>query len=315
MSEQPEARLIVLCSGGPVPNSERFGSAYILETAAGRVMVDCGPAAVFKMAKLGLHPLDIDYLFLTHHHFDHMADLGTFMMTRWDHSTGKENPLRIFGPPNTRAIVERLIGPDGAFAFDLHARTEHHLSKTMHSLRGGSLPRPAPRVQATDIGPGTAISDPNLTVKAVRTEHVQPYHDSLAYRIDAPGASVVFTGDAQPCDHLVDLATGATTLVSLCGNFQSKLREKGVEQGQTGTLGAAELAAECRVRELFLVHMSAELTAARDEALAEIGQVFDGRTVMTDELESYSLASTVVPVGESPLRGTDTGEFSHIVRH
>ncbi len=309
------SRLIVLCSGGPVPNAERFGSAYILETGnrSGkmRVMVDCGPAAVYKMAKLGIHPLEIEHLFLTHHHFDHMADLGTFLMTRWDHSTGDESPLQIYGPANTGEIVERLIGEKGAFSFDLHARTEHPLSQTMHSLRGGSLPRPGPNVNVHEIGPGIPVDEPGLRVTAAATEHVQPFHESFAYRIETADASVVFTGDAQPCDHVVELGRGAASLVSLCGNFQSKLKERGVEQGQTGTLGAAELAVETGVNQLFLVHMSTDLTARREQAVVEVSEIFDGEVVVTDEMESYEL---VMP-RQQPAVLPGAVARPHIVRH
>ncbi len=305
------ARLIVLGSGGPVPNKERFGSAYILESGDARVMVDCGPAAVYKMAKLGIHPVEISHLFLTHHHFDHMADLGTFLLTRWDHSTGSEAPLQVFGPPNTREIVERLIGENGAFAFDLRARTEHHLSKTMHELRGGSLPRPEPQVEAKDVGAGVLVDVPGLRVTAAQTEHVQPFHESLAYRIDTDETAVVFTGDAQPCDHIVELAQGASTLVSLCGNFQSKLQERGVEQGQTGTLGAAELAAEVGVEQLLLVHMSTDLTAERERALREIGAVYGRDVVVTDEMQSYELSG----LRESGAAAAAQFDHPHIARH
>lgn len=312
VGDDSPASLIVLGSGGPVPNAERFGSAYIIESGTDRVMIDCGPAAVYRMAKLGIHPLDIDHLLLTHHHFDHMADLGTFLMTRWDHSTGSENPLNIYGPKNTEEIFDRLIGDQGAFAFDLHARTEHHLSQTMHSLRGGSLPRPAPRVKVHEVTPGTVLETSVLNATAASTEHVQPFHDSFAYRLDTNNASVVFTGDAQPCDHIVELAGGAESLVSLCGNFQSKLKERGVEQGQTGTLGAAELAAASGVSQLFLVHMSTDLTSERDKAEAEMREIFDGEIVFTDEMESYELTN---PRSDSGLRGRTAGEFPHIVRH
>jgi ribonuclease BN (tRNA processing enzyme) len=103
-------------------------------------MFDCGPATTYKMAQIDLHPLDIDYLFFTHHHFDHDVDYPCFMMTRWDESIGKENPLRAFGPNNTESITERLIGEEGAFAYDINARTNHPLSKSTYQLRGGVLP-------------------------------------------------------------------------------------------------------------------------------------------------------------------------------
>ncbi len=277
-------------------------------------MIDCGPAATYKMVQLGLVPLDIDYLFFTHHHFDHDVDYPCFLLTRWDESVGDENQLRVFGPTHTESITDRLVGGDGAFAYDIEARTNHPLSKAMYEKRGGTLPRPRLSVNANDIGPGVVFSCDEFEVTAAPAEHVEPFHDSLAYRIDTDEGSIVFTGDTQPCDRVVDLAAGADTLVSMCGNFQSSLVERGVDFGQTGTLGAAEMAAEADVGELFLVHVGPELSSptGRTKGIEEIRSIFDRNVIMTDELETYSwgggdrTADTVV---------RDPAKHPHIHRH
>ena len=81
--------------------------------------------------------------------------------------------------------------------------------------RGGVLPRPAPVVDAADIGPGSVIEGTDWLVRSAEAVHVQRVLDSLAYRIETPKASIVVTGDTQPCDSVVALATGATALVSM----------------------------------------------------------------------------------------------------
>jgi len=296
-----------------VPTSDRFGSAYVLESGDRRYLIDCGPATTYKLVQMGMQPLDIDDLFFTHHHFDHTSDYATFLLTRWDHSIGTEKRLKVFGPPGTEALTDRLIGESGAFSTDWKARVGHHLSHTMHLSRGGSLPRQAPSADVTDAAPGPVHSEDRLAVSAATGEHVQPFLDSLVWRFDTPDCSVVFTGDTQPCDRIVDLARGADALVSLCGNFQSALRKRGIEEGQTGTLGAAEMAAEAGVKQLFLVHIGPDLSAPenRKRGLAEITTVFDGEVVLTDEMRTYEIAieGEVTPVPRDPAR------HPHIHRH
>ena len=283
------AKLHVLGSGGPRPTKARFGSSHIVDVGDMKIMFDCGPATTYKMAQTGLHPLDIDYLFFTHHHFDHDVDYPCFMMTRWDESIGKENPLRAFGPNNTESITERLIGEKGAFAYDINARTNHPLSKSTYELRGGILPRPRMNVMATDVGPGTVFTGNDFEVTAAPAEHVEPFHDSLAYRLDTSEGSIVFTGDTEPCERIVDMARGADVLVSMCGNFESVYDARPEDIGQTGTLGAAEMAAEAGVKELFLVHVGPDLSAPenRGRGIAEIKTIFDGEVTLTDELQTY----------------------------
>ena len=183
----------------------------------------------------------------------------------------------------------------------------------MHKERGGSLPRPKPSVDARDADPGVIYESDGFKITAAPTEHVQPFLESLAYRLDTPDGSLVFTGDAQPCDLIVDLAKGADALVSLCGNFQSSLKERDIEKGQTGTLGAAEMAAEAGVAQLFLVHVGPALSApeARDRGLEEIATVYSGETTLTDEMTSYDIRSG--SAGASAQR--DPAAHPHIHRH
>ena len=68
------ARLYVLGAGTPTPTPTRFGSAYVLDIEGEKIMFDCGPATTHKLVQSGLWPLDIDYIFFTHHHFDHYID-------------------------------------------------------------------------------------------------------------------------------------------------------------------------------------------------------------------------------------------------
>ena len=66
--------IYVLGAGTPTPTPGRFGSAHVLHLGDEFLMFDCGPAATHKLVKAGLFPTQIDYLFFTHHHFDHNVD-------------------------------------------------------------------------------------------------------------------------------------------------------------------------------------------------------------------------------------------------
>ena len=59
------------------------------------------------MAKASI-PLDrVNPVRLMHHHFDHIGDLYDVMLDSWIH--GRKEALRIFGPPETRRIVDVLL--------------------------------------------------------------------------------------------------------------------------------------------------------------------------------------------------------------
>ena len=68
------AQVHILGAGTPTPTPERWGSAYAVEIGGEYLMFDCGPAATWKLVKAGIFPTKVDYLFFTHHHFDHDVD-------------------------------------------------------------------------------------------------------------------------------------------------------------------------------------------------------------------------------------------------
>src|SRR5207253_2537224 len=79
---------------------------------------------------------------------------------------------------------ERLLGENGAFVHDWKARVNAPLSQRVHVNRGGTLPRRPPVVLAQDIGPGLVHQGREWRVTAAPAEHVQPFLDSLAYRLE-----------------------------------------------------------------------------------------------------------------------------------
>ena len=285
------ATVHILGGGTPTPTPSRFGSSYVFQFDKNQLMIDCGPAATQKLVNAGFWPTEIDYLFITHHHFDHDADLPCFLLCRWDQSIGKENRLQIYGPTLTEKITEGIIGEDGLFAHDWKARVNHPLSQRIHVNRGGKLPRKPPIVFSKDIGPGEVIEKDDFKVTTALAEHVQPYLDSLAYRIDTKEGSVVFTGDTQPCDSVIELSKGADALVCMCWDDQEVMDSTGEMQGQCGTVGAAEMAQKSGVRKLILSHVGPNLSqeSVTEKAISDVGAVFDGEVVVAKELMQINM--------------------------
>jgi len=230
-------KLYVLGAGGPPPSKSRYGASFVLQIGEDYLLFDCGPATTYKMAHLGILPTWINWLFFTHHHFDHNADYPCFILTRWDSGNGTEGRLQVFGPPPTRLITERLIGEQGAFVDDWKARIGHPASQHKHQSRGGTLPRPKPSVNAADIEGGEVTKNPCWSVTARRVHHVDPWLKSLAFRLDSGEGSFMYAGDAGPCPEIPDLARGVDTLLIGAAYHQHMDVNPLVADVSTGSLG------------------------------------------------------------------------------
>lgn len=278
--------IIVLGGGTPTPTAARFGTSHILKVGEQLLMFDCGPATTHKLVKAGLFPTQVDYLFFTHHHFDHDIDYPCFLLCRWDQSIGKENQLKVFGPTLTEKITEGIIGEEGVFAHDWRARINHPLSQRVFVNRGGTLPRRPPSVDAKDVEPGLVQSGNDWQVTSATAEHVQPWLDSLAYRVDTSQGSVVFTGDTQPCRSVTDLARGADMMLCMCWDDQEVMDESGEAPGQCGTTGAARMAQEAGVGKLVLVHVGPHLSShgPMEKGIGDIRRIYGGEIIFSEEL-------------------------------
>ena len=280
------AEIYVLVGGTPTPTADRFGSSHVLKIGDELLMFDCGPAATHKLVKAGLFPTQVDNLFFTHHHFVHNIDYPCFLLCRWDQAAGNANELHVYGPTLTEEITQGLIGENGVFSPDWRARVGHPLSQQIYVNRGGTLPRVPPNPQAKNVGIGEVASGKNWEVIAASAEHVQPWLDSLAYRVDTSQGSVVFTGDTQPCQSVIDLAKGADMMLCMCWDDQEIMDENGEAGGQCGTTGAARMAQEAGVEKLVLVHVGPHLSGhgPMEKGIGDIRRIYDGQLIFSEEL-------------------------------
>ena len=279
-------RVYVLGSGTPTPTAERFGTAYVVEVDGVHLQIDCGPAATWKLAKVGLLPTQIHTLFFTHHHFDHNVDYPCFLLTRWDQSVGTEPELQVFGPPPTVELTERLIGKDGVFSLDYLARMQWPTSQQVFVNRGGTLPRPAPRVHTQDISAGFRLAGDGWTMRCATAHHAEPYLTSLAYRLETPKGSLVFTGDTEPCDSVQQLAQGADGMLCMAWGTDEDVQRSGEVAGTCSVGDAARMAAEAGVKKLVLVHVGPSVgrPAKREEALRSAASFYEGDIVLASDL-------------------------------
>lgn len=282
-------KLYLLGCGTPTPTPTRFGTSYVLKTNQDYLMFDCGPATTYKLVKAELFPTQINYLFFTHHHADHNVDYPCFMLCRWDQSIGKEAVLNIYGPPPTKSITEKLFGDDGVFHCDLEARINASVSQCAHKNRGGSLPRPKMRYNVYNIEPGQVTSGNEWGITAACVHHVEPWLNSLAYRVNINGRSITFAGDTGPCKALDELASGTDVLVVNCWDHQATMNDNGEAPGQTGTIDAAKAAKNSGAKKLILTHCGTNISSSKEKALSDIANIYKGQIIFAEELTTVDL--------------------------
>ena len=108
--------LLVLGSSSGQPTGRRFATAYALTVASKLFLIDCGAPVSTLLYRYDLDPTDVQAIFLSHWHVDHIANLGLFLSQ--NRLLKRPSPLNIYGPRGTPSKTRRLLTdsfllPDG----------------------------------------------------------------------------------------------------------------------------------------------------------------------------------------------------------
>jgi len=101
-------RLTIIGSGDAFGSGGRFNTCFFLETAKGKLLVDCGASSLVALKAQGLDPNEVDGIVLSHLHGDHFGALP-FLLLDAQFLTRRERPLLIAGPPGTRTRLDQSL--------------------------------------------------------------------------------------------------------------------------------------------------------------------------------------------------------------
>ena len=100
-------QLTLLGTGFPGVDYKGFGPANLVSTSQSSILVDCGSGVTQRLKEAKASSADIDALFLTHLHSDHVVDLYQLIISSW-HSY-RTKSWRIFGPRGTKKFINKLM--------------------------------------------------------------------------------------------------------------------------------------------------------------------------------------------------------------
>lgn len=281
-------KVTVLGSGSPEAYARRASSGYLVEVAGNRLLFDCGGGVFDNLLRAGHRPSEIDHLFFSHLHSDHMMDYARLIHAAWEEA----NPeIHVFGPHPIKHITKGYFGPDGVLAHDLRARTEFAPSQEVWTARGGTLPRPWPAPIVQEITPGFRYEGTGWRLSSCEVPHAQPHLACMAFRLECGGNSLVYSGDAGRCDALETLAQDADLLIHWCYRLDGESADPVMERLSPTPSEIADMAARVGVKRLVLSHFRTHMDAegCHEAALAAMAERFDGPASIAEDLDSFTL--------------------------
>jgi ribonuclease BN (tRNA processing enzyme) len=269
----------VLGSGGPELQDKRAMSSYLVwENGQARVLVDAGGGSALRFGESGAQMSQLEVILFTHLHVDHSADFPAMIKSSWFED--RKTALPIYGPPGndyfpaTTEFVSGFFGDRGVYRY---------LSELLVPGEEGSY-----KMQPHDVVAGSTpvavFRSGNISASAVHVVHGGV--PALAWRIEAGGKVIVFSGDTNgDGEGLVRLASKADLFIA----------HNAVPEGATGierrlhmppsVIG--QIAADAHVQYLVLSHRMLRTLGKEEQTLSAIKKRYLGPVKFANDLDCF----------------------------
>lgn len=190
-------KVTLLGTGYPEPLVDRFGPATLVRAGNIFLLFDAGRGCLIRLQQCKVAYNNVDAVFFTHLHSDHIVGFPDFWLTGWN-LTKCAIPLKVFGPEGTKQMTDNL---QKAYAFDIKTRIED-----------GRSPIAGSKLVTTEIKEGQVYEKNGVKVIAFLVDHF-PVVPAYGYRVEYKGHSVVISGDTRFCPNIIKFAKGTDLLI------------------------------------------------------------------------------------------------------
>jgi ribonuclease Z len=297
----PDGLHVGICgAGSPMTDAHRAGPCTAVIAGSRMFVFDAGGGAAARLLRMELNPAQIEAIFLTHYHSDHIDGLGELLMQRWVGAAATQPP-RVFGPTGLESVVN---GFRDAYRLDQAYRTGHHGEQLAPPAGFSAVP------QEFDIdsaaGRQILIDEDALQIVAFAVDH-GPVAPAVGYRIRYKGRTVVISGDTRRSQNVereaknVDLLLHEALSMKLVQILENGFDRHGrsryaqimrdIRNYHSSPEDAASVAAAASVRHLVLHHIvpPLPLEALKPEFIGNAATIFSGPIDVARDGDWYSL--------------------------
>ncbi|MDO9517538.1 MAG: MBL fold metallo-hydrolase [Methanosarcinaceae archaeon] len=253
-------KITFLGTGVAIPQPGRVQSGMIIEIDSKPILFDCGGGVLNRIFESSYNHTDIDTIVLSHLHLDHVADVLCLIKANW---LCDKTDVTIYGPKGTQQWISSL--------FEVYGYMQGKVDINVIEVAAGEVFAP---------------DGVNCEITCASGVHSVP---SLGYRIESGGATVVYSGDTEPCDTIMGLCGvdgvdgvggvggvgGVDVLVHEC-SFPIGFE---VTNHTTPDMLASYIGEHCReinVNRLYLTHLYPHMQGHERESVEFLQQYFKG---------------------------------------
>lgn len=204
-----DIKVVLLGTGSPVPSAERFGNSTLVQANGLNLVFDAGRGAAIRLNQLDVPLGDVDGVFLTHFHSDHVNGLADLWMTGYITALGgREGSFHLYGRPGVKQISDGLLLT--------------HRNDIDVRVADENMPRDTAAITPHEFDREAVIFDEQgvrVTMFEVEHDAAGAIDPAVGYRIDVGDSSVLISGDTRPTPKVLQYGENVDLLIHEVADF------------------------------------------------------------------------------------------------
>ena len=240
-------QLTLLGTGCPKVDHKRFGPSNLVKTNKSLILIDCGSGVTQRLEQAKVSSADIDALFLTHLHSDHVVDFYQLIISSWH--LYRVKPWAVYGPKGTKRFLRLIMN---AWKNERNERIKYEKRSSIKAFN----------IQVKEFNSNGKIKIKDLIIEYFEVDH-KPVKYAYGFNFHHKNKKLTISGDTKPCDNLMKYAQLADVLlheVFVEGEMKpiTKMRSKetlhNVKNYHTISSVVGKIAKISRCKKLILTH-------------------------------------------------------------
>ena len=251
--------ITILGSGTGYPSLSRSSCSNLVETGTCRMVFDLGSGTIRRLLECGRTVGDITHVVFTHFHPDHCAELAPFLFALRSPELKKEGAkLTLVGGKGLSELYEGLIKVFGRWI---------------------QLDPDLLEVIELDVASEDRLVLGDTVLRSIPVMHNK---ESLAYRLESFGRSLVISGDTDLCENIVKISEKADMLICESSTPDGEKRD-----GHLTPSLAGKIARDAGVKKLVLTHFYPGCD--KTDIAKQCFKTYDGPLFKAEDLMTFYL--------------------------
>ena len=240
--------LTLLGTGCPKVDFKRFGPSNLVSTNKTKILIDCGSGVTQRLDQIKVSSADIDALFLTHLHSDHVVDIYQLIISSW-HSY-RIKPWVVYGPKGTKKFIKKIMD----------AWKEERLLRIKYEARSSIE---AFNIIIKEFKNSGKVKIKDLNIQYFEVDH-KPVKFAYGFNFFHKNKKLTISGDTRPCENIMKYGQNSDVLlheVFIDGEIKklNKMRTKqtlhNVRKYHTPSTLVGKVAKLTKSKKLVLTHL------------------------------------------------------------